>query len=63
MLQIVAGAVGVVFRLPRRLLLVLLLVVLGLELIELARSPLPRAAPHGSVARLATSPRGGDVTR
>ncbi len=60
MLQIVAGAVGVVFRLPRRLLLMLLLVVLGLELVELVRSPLPRAAPRASVT---TSPRGGKMAR
>ena len=56
LLHIVAGAVGMVFRLPRRLLLVLLLVVLGLELVELARSPLPRAASRGSVTHPA-SPR------
>ena len=62
LLQIMFGALGVLVRLPRRLLLGLVLFVLGLVLIELAHpSPrsVPQHAPAAPAARQRTLPPPG----
>ncbi len=54
--QIMFGVVAVLFRLPRRLLLGLLLFVLGLLLLELVH-PAPRNVPYrGAVTGLRATP-------
>jgi hypothetical protein len=54
LLQIMFGILGVLLRLPRALLLAILLFILGLVLLELAH-PSPRHAPQRSSV---TRPRG-----
>ena len=54
--QIMFGVVGVLLRLPRRLLLGLLLFILGLLLLELVH-PMPRNVPQrGAVTGLRGTP-------
>jgi hypothetical protein len=54
--QIMFGVVGVLLRLPRRLLLGLLLFILGLLLLELVH-PTPRKVPQrGAVTGLRAAP-------
>ena len=62
--HIMFGVVAVLLRLPRRLLLGLLLFILGLLLLELVH-PTPRNLPHrGAVTGLrATSPTAARVAR
>lgn len=56
LLQIMFGTLGVLVRLPRRLLLGLVLFVLGLVLLELVH-PSPRSVPQHATAAPATRQR------
>ena len=54
--QIMFGVVGVLLRLPRRLLLGLLVFILGLLLLELVQPTPPNMPQRGAVTRLRATP-------